>query len=82
MEPHSKHFFVTQSGLVGEGMPIHRSPYVAEAKSYSLQPGKDVVEVRLKAREAGGTDVVKRYRFHRAATRSMSRTRSRTTATR
>ena len=67
MEPHSKHFFVTQSGLVGEGLPIHRSPYVAEAKSYSLQPGKDTVEVRLKARESTGAEVVKRYRFHRGS---------------
>src|SRR5512147_280038 len=23
MEPHSKHYFVTQSGLVGEGLPYH-----------------------------------------------------------
>ena len=54
MEPHSKHYFVTQSGLVGEGLPFHRSLYVAEQKSYGLQPGKDTIEVRLRAREAAG----------------------------
>ena len=67
MEPHSKHYFVTQSGLVGEGLPIHRSAYEAEAKSYSLQSGKDTIEVRLRARDAAGADVVKRYRFHRGS---------------
>jgi YidC/Oxa1 family membrane protein insertase len=67
MEPNSKHYFVTQSGLVGDGLPFHRSAYTAEARSYALQPGSDVVEVRLKARDVAGAEVVKRYRFHRGS---------------
>ena len=67
MEPHSKHYFVTQSGLIGEGLPIHRAVYAADAKSYQLQPGKDDVEVRLVARDVTGAEVVKKYRFHRGS---------------
>ncbi len=69
MEPNPKHYFVTQSGLVAEGMqlPIHRSTYAADAKSYSLQPGRDTIEVRLKASDVAGAEVVKRYRFHRGS---------------
>jgi YidC/Oxa1 family membrane protein insertase len=69
MEPHSKHYFVTQSGLVAEGMerPIHRSTYAADEKSYALQPGRDTIEVRMTARDVAGAEVVKRYRFHRGS---------------
>ena len=67
MEPHSKHYFVTQSGLLGEGLPSHKAVYDAAAKSYALQPGKDTIEVRLKARESGAIEVVKRIRFHRGS---------------
>ena len=69
MEPHSKHYFVTQSGLVAEGMelPIHRSTYAADEKSYALRPGRDTIEVRMTARDVAGAEVVKRYRFHRGS---------------
>jgi YidC/Oxa1 family membrane protein insertase len=69
METNSKHYFVTQSGLVAEGMqlPIHRSIYAAEGTSHALQPGRDTIEVRLTARDVGGAEVVKRYRFHRGS---------------
>ncbi len=67
MEPHSKHYFVTQTGLVGEGLPMHRSMYTADATHYALEAGKDTVEVRLKARDTTGAEVTKRFRFHRGS---------------
>ncbi len=67
MEPNSKHYFITQSGLLGEGLPTHKTPYVADAKSYALAAGQETLEVRLRAREAGGAEVVKKYRFHRGS---------------
>ncbi|HEX5128144.1 MAG TPA: membrane protein insertase YidC [Usitatibacter sp.] len=69
MEPNSKHYFITQSGLIGEGLPIHRALYSAAERAYQLQPGKDVVEVRLTARDVAGAEVVKKYRFHRGSYR-------------
>jgi YidC/Oxa1 family membrane protein insertase len=67
MEPVSKHYFVTQSGLLGEGMPNHKAAYSAEARSYELASGKDSFDVRMTAREASGAEVVKTYRFHRGS---------------
>ena len=69
MEPGSRHYFVTQSGLVAQGvqLPIHRSPYTADARSYELGSGKETLEVRLTARDVSGAEVVKKYRFHRGS---------------
>ena len=69
MEESSKHYFVTQSGLVAQGvqLPIHRSVYTPDAKKYQLAPGKDVLEVRLAARDGDGVEVVKKYTFHRGS---------------
>ena len=65
MEPNPKHYFVTQSGLLGEGLPTHKSAYDAERRAYALADGQDAVDVRLKARDTGGVEVVKRLRFKR-----------------
>jgi YidC/Oxa1 family membrane protein insertase len=67
MEPDPKHYFVAQSGLLGDGLPTHKTAYEAEARSYELGPNQDTVEVRLRAREAGGAEVVKKYRFRRGS---------------
>jgi YidC/Oxa1 family membrane protein insertase len=40
---------------------------VAEQRTYTLAPGKDTLEVRLKARDANGAEVVKRYTFKRGS---------------
>jgi YidC/Oxa1 family membrane protein insertase len=52
MEQDSKHFFITQSGLLGEGLPTHKTAYTADAKSYAMGSSQDTLEVRLSAREA------------------------------
>jgi len=69
MEASAKHYFVTQSGLVAQGvqLPIHRSLYSSEARSYELGSGKDTLEVRLVARDVSGAEVTKRYTFHRGS---------------
>ena len=66
MEPDPKHYFITQTGLLGDGLPSHKTAYQAEQRVYALD-GQESIEVRLKARDAGGADVVKRFRFHRAS---------------
>ena len=67
MEPEAKHFFATQSGLLGEGLPSHKTLYEPEARGYVMAPDKDSLEVRLKAKDASGAEVVKQYRFHRGS---------------
>ena len=67
LEPDPGHYFVAQSGLLGEGMPTHLTSYVAEGKNYSLADGRDQIEVRLRSRDASGAEVVKRYVFRRGS---------------
>ena len=49
MEPDPQHYFVTQTGLLGEGLPNHKTVYQAEQRSYTMPPGADTLEVRLRA---------------------------------
>jgi len=63
--PDPKHYFVTQSGLLGEGLPNHKTAFQPERYEYTLPEGKESVDVRLKAAAADGTEVVKRLTFHR-----------------
>jgi YidC/Oxa1 family membrane protein insertase len=64
VEPDPKHYFVTQSGLLGD-LPNHKTVYEADQMEYSLPAGKDSVDLRLKTRTASGIEVVKRLTFHR-----------------
>jgi YidC/Oxa1 family membrane protein insertase len=65
LEPDPQHFFIAQSGLLGDDLPNHNTPYESEQRSYQLAAGQDALEVRLHAKDAGGNEVVKRYVFHR-----------------
>ena len=67
LEPNPKHFFVTQSGLLGEGLATHKTLYVPENRSYILKADQNTLEVRLRTAEAGGAEVVKRYVFTRGS---------------
>ena len=59
------HIYVAQSGMIGEGLPTHKTRYTAEAGTHTLAPGQDKIEVRLAAPESDGVQVTKIYTFHR-----------------
>ena len=65
MEPAPEHYFTIQSGLLGEGLPNHKTVYQPQQRNYSLPAGADTLEVRLKAQASNGVEVVKRVTFHR-----------------
>src|SRR5260221_3962191 len=67
MEPDPNMYYVTQSGLIGERLPNHKTSYDVAQRSYALADGKDAVEVAFTARDANGADVTKRYTFHRGS---------------
>ncbi len=67
LEPDPQHYFVTQSGLLGDGLPTHKATYRAQADAYRMGDGRDTLEVALAAEDASGAKVVKRYRFHRGS---------------
>ena len=57
--------FVAESGLLGEGMPNHRTTFAAVPGPRALTPGTDVLEVKLQATAASGDKVVETLAFHR-----------------
>ena len=61
------HVYVAQSGLIGTGLPNHRTAYTARAGEHRLADGATTLEVRLEAPETNGIRVAKVYRFYRAS---------------
>ncbi|MDX9706176.1 MAG: membrane protein insertase YidC [Azospira sp.] len=61
------HRYAAQSGLIGEGLPNHRSRFVAQPGPRSLGEGGDALELRLKAVAANGVEVTKVYTFRRGS---------------
>lgn len=59
--------YVVQSGLIGEGLPNHKTQYTVVPGERELKPGADKVEVRLAAPESGGPKVTKVYSFRRGS---------------
>ena len=59
--------FVAQAGLLGEGMPNHRTVYEALPGPRELAPGAERVELRLQAIAPNGDKVVQVLTFHRGS---------------
>ncbi|HEY8507481.1 MAG TPA: membrane protein insertase YidC [Steroidobacteraceae bacterium] len=57
--------YVAQSGLIGEGLPNHNTPFTTAAKEYRLADGQERLEVRFEATGANGVKVAKVYVFER-----------------
>ena len=57
--------YIAQSGLIGNGLPTHRTTYAATPGKLHLADGQDTLDVRLTAPAGGGVEVVKTYRFRR-----------------
>ena len=61
------HHYAAQSGLVGSGLPTHKTMYAADAREYALADGQKELQVRLEAPGPDGVKTVKTLRFHRAS---------------
>lgn len=61
------HTYIAQSGLIGQGMPNHRTTYTAAGREYKLQDGAQTIEVRLEALETNGVKVAQIYKFTRGS---------------
>lgn len=67
LQSQGENVYVAQSGLIGEGLPNHKTRYTVESSVYNLVAGQDKIEVRLVAPESGGLQVTKIYSFHRGS---------------
>jgi len=59
------HMYVAQSGLIGVGLPNHKSRFSAQAVDYQLADGAQELKVTLVAPEVSGVKVEKIFTFHR-----------------
>ncbi len=59
--------YVAQTGLIGEGLPNHKTEFAPEPGMRELKPGSSTLELRLTAPEANGLKVTKIYTFHRGS---------------
>jgi YidC/Oxa1 family membrane protein insertase len=61
------HRYTAQSGLIGQGLPNHKTLFTPQASAYKLQDGQDTVAVKLEATTPEGVRVVKTLTFHRSS---------------
>ncbi len=56
--------YEAQSGLLGNGLPNHKTRFVAESTAYEMKAGQESLTVRLVAPEVDGVKVTKVLTFH------------------
>jgi YidC/Oxa1 family membrane protein insertase len=61
------HSYAAQSGLIGPGLPTHKTIYSAGEREYVLAPSADKLQVRLEAPGPDGVKTAKTLTFHRAS---------------
>ncbi|WP_418647636.1 membrane protein insertase YidC [Thauera butanivorans] len=62
-----RHQYFAQSGLIGEGLPTHKTLFALPASELALKDGEDQVELRLQAPEQNGLQATKVMRFQRGS---------------
>jgi YidC/Oxa1 family membrane protein insertase len=62
-----QHVYLGQSGLIGEGLPNHKSVFRLPTDRLELSPGKDVLQLRMEAPQADGVKVDKVLTFRRGS---------------
>jgi YidC/Oxa1 family membrane protein insertase len=67
LQQNAERTFIAQSGLLGEGMPNHRTLWQALPGPRELAPGMDTLDLRLQATTASGDKVVQTLTFHRGS---------------
>ena len=60
-----QHIYLAQSGLIGEGLPNHKTNWQMTAGEYELKDGEKEIRLTLEAATATGGKVAKTYVFHR-----------------
>jgi YidC/Oxa1 family membrane protein insertase len=62
-----KHVYLAQSGVIGDGLPNHKTEWKLAGGDHVLKDGEKQLEVRLEAAIAGGAKVSKTYVFQRGS---------------
>ena len=67
MEIAKERIYVAQTGLIGEGLPNHKTEFKLAPGPHEMKAASDKLELRLEAPEANGLKVAKIYTFHRGS---------------
>jgi YidC/Oxa1 family membrane protein insertase len=62
-----KHIYLAQSGVIGEGLPNHKTEWKLAGGDHVLKDGDKQLELRLEATAQGGAKVTKTYVFQRGS---------------
>ncbi len=62
-----RHVYLAQSGLIGDGLPNHKTEWKLATGDQVLKEGQEQLEVRLEAGAANGAKLAKTYVFHRGS---------------
>ena len=62
-----KHVYLAQSGVIGDGLPNHKTEWKLTGGDHVLKDGEKQLEVRLEAATAAGAKVAKTYVFQRGS---------------
>ncbi len=62
-----KHLYLGQSGLIGEGLPNHKTMWTLAAGEHSLKDGENALTLELTAAGADGKRLSKSYVFRRGS---------------
>lgn len=65
LQDEGEHIYVAQTGLIGEGLPTHKSIFTSAQTAYQLADGQKEVSVRLEAAGPDGVKIAKIYTFKR-----------------
>ncbi len=65
LQRNAERTFVAQAGLIGDGMPNHRSVYQPLPGPRTLAAGADTLDLKLETTAANGDKVVQTLTFHR-----------------
>ncbi|AKU14621.1 preprotein translocase subunit yidC [Azoarcus sp. CIB] len=63
----TEHLYAAQSGLIGDGLPSHKTVFALPAGEQVLKDGQDSLTLRLEAPEQNGVKVTKLMTFHRGS---------------
>jgi YidC/Oxa1 family membrane protein insertase len=67
LENSKRHVYLAQSGLIGEGLPNHKTTWKLAAGEHMLKDGENELRLTLEAQTASDTTVRKTYVFKRGS---------------
>ena len=67
LQKNAERTFVAQAGLIGDGMPNHRTLYQALPGPRALAPGENSIDLKLQATDEHGDKVTQVLTFHRGS---------------